>query len=150
MTTLELKHLRGAIDAVDRHLEGSGLVFTDDLSLAGQGSSRAAPLSFIGPQGFAQWIADGQPGGPRNHVSFSFDAQGDALRLYSTNGTNFILIDSVTFGAQQRGVSQGRLPDGDTGNIVSFTGSSTAWAVAVKPDKIAASAMRGSRANATD
>jgi len=103
----------------------SGITLTDDPSLAGQTNFRAAPLSFIGPQGFVKWTADGQLGDGRNHVNFSLDAQGDTLRLYITNGANFVAIDSVTFGAQQRGVSQGRLPDGAPGGIVSFAGSAT-------------------------
>jgi hypothetical protein len=103
----------------------NGLIVTDDPSIVGQTSFRAAPLSFIAPQSFVKWVADGDTSEGRHHVSFNLDAQGEALRLYSTNGTNFVLIDTVTFGAQQLGVSQGRLLDGDANNIVSFPGSAT-------------------------
>ncbi|MEO7678698.1 MAG: lamin tail domain-containing protein, partial [Verrucomicrobiota bacterium] len=56
-----------------------------------------------------QFFADDQPGFGFNHVNFKLDGVGETLRLY---GTNFALIDSVSFGLQQPGISQGRLPDG--------------------------------------
>jgi hypothetical protein len=49
-------------------------------------------------------------------VSFRLDAGGEALRIYQAGGA---VIDSVDFGLQLPGVSQGRYPDGAT-NLVNF------------------------------
>src|SRR5262249_13857912 len=57
----------------------------------------------------------------RDHANFNLDAEGDALRLY---GTNLALLDTVSFGGQLAGVSEGRWPDGST-NIAKFPGSAT-------------------------
>jgi hypothetical protein len=99
----------------------SGLYLTDDPSIAGQTQFQLAALSFIGAFGFVKCEADGDPSQGRNHVSFSLDAQGEMLRLYSSS---LELIDSVEFGLQPEGKSQGRLPDG-TDAIVSFPLTST-------------------------
>lgn len=94
----------------------TGLYLTDDPSLAGQTKFAIAPLSFIAAHGWGVWNADGHPSNGRNHVNFELDGGGESLRLY---GRDLSLIDAVDFGAQQFGVSQGRLPDG-AGPIVSF------------------------------
>jgi hypothetical protein len=52
-----------------------------------------------------------------NHVNFKLGTAGDNVLIKAANGTT--TIDSVTFGAQARAVSQGRLPDGG-GVIASF------------------------------
>jgi hypothetical protein len=78
-------------------------------------------LSFIGANGFVRCRADGHPGNGRNHVNFSLDGQGETLRLYSPA---LGVIDTIYFGAQSEGVSQGRLPDGNT-SIVNFPDSPT-------------------------
>ena len=100
----------------------SGLVLTDDLTLAGTNKFRIPPLSFIGAGGFVKWIADADTEEGRNHVSFSLDNDADTIRIYAGNGSN--IIDTVAFGAQTFGVSQGRLGDG-VNNIVNFPGSPT-------------------------
>jgi outer membrane lipoprotein SlyB len=107
-------------------VELGGLFLTDDPSNVGQRQFRVAPLSFIGPAGFAQWIADGDAEQGRDHVNFSLDAGGESLWLFrSPTGTNnFTAIDSVAFDTQLLGVSEGRLPDGQL-NLVSFPGSAT-------------------------
>jgi hypothetical protein len=43
------------------------------------------------------------------HVNFKLGASGDQLRLYAPDGT---LVNGVTFGAQQKNVSEGRYADG--------------------------------------
>jgi hypothetical protein len=103
-------------------IELSGLFLTDDPSTAGRGKFSVPPLSFIGPRGFVQWIADGDADQGRDHVNFSLDAGGESIWLF--RGTNFALIDTVAFDTQLLGVSEGRLPDGQA-NIVSFIGSAT-------------------------
>ena len=40
-------------------------------------------LSFIGARGFVKWMAEGDAGQGRNHVSFSLDGEGEALRISS-------------------------------------------------------------------
>jgi hypothetical protein len=98
-----------------------GLVLTDDLN--DHVKSLIPALSFIsaGLQGFARFEADNLPGLGANHVSFRLSADGESLGIISAGGS---VIDSVTFGAQAEGVSQGRLPDGGPG-IVSFTDTAT-------------------------
>jgi hypothetical protein len=94
----------------------SGLILTDDPSIAGLSNAPVAPLSFIAGKGWVQFIADGQLSEGRDHVGFEIDAAGELLRVYAPN---FLIIDTVSFGAQTADVSQGRLPDG-AANIVSF------------------------------
>jgi hypothetical protein len=98
------------------------LVLTDDPATSGTNEFRVPPLSFIGASSFVQWFADSNPDQGRNHVNFDLDAQGEAIRLYATNGST--IIDTITFGSQSLGVSQGRIPDGFT-NSISFPGSPT-------------------------
>ncbi len=106
-------------------VELSGLTLTDDPATLGFGQFRIAPLSFIGPNGFAKCVADGNAGEGRNHVNFSLNDAGEFLGLYSNPvTTNFVLIDAVTFEAQALGVSEGRLPDGRP-SVSRFPGSST-------------------------
>jgi hypothetical protein len=97
-----------------------GLFLTDDPSAAGQTNSAIAPLSFIGPAGFVKFVADGNADAGRNHVRFSLDGDGETLRLLS--GTN--ALDTVVFGEQATGISEGRLLDG-AANIVTFPGSAS-------------------------
>lgn len=100
----------------------AGLILTDDLSAQGTNLFRIPALSFIGPRGFARWVADADPEQGRDHVPFSLDAAGESLRLYAANGTT--ILDTVTFGSQALGVSEGRLPDG-TGAITRFPGTAS-------------------------
>jgi hypothetical protein len=102
-----------------------GLLLTDDPSSVGiTNAFRLSPLSFIGANKFVAYTADGDVEEGRDHVDFSLNASGESLRLYNTNGANFVLIDSIVFEGQQFGVSEGRLTDGTT-NIVRFPGSPT-------------------------
>lgn len=50
-----------------------------------------------------------QPTSPELHVSFKLDAGGEAIGLFTPDGT---AIDAVSFGPQATDVSQGRYPDG--------------------------------------
>ena len=93
-----------------------GLFLTDDPSLAGLSNTPMAALSFIAGHDWVQWIADGNISAGRNHSDFDLNADGETLRMYAAD---FSVLDSVSFGAQALGVSQGRLPDGGT-NVVSF------------------------------
>jgi hypothetical protein len=84
-----------------------------------------APLSFIGTGGLAYVTFDANSKGgttgttnryPANQVNFSLSASGESIILY----TNFQEIHRVIFGAQQSGISEGYLPDGNTNNVVRF------------------------------
>ncbi|HEX5219160.1 MAG TPA: lamin tail domain-containing protein [Verrucomicrobiae bacterium] len=74
-------------------------------------------LSFVPPLGHVQLFADELPGA--DQLEFKLPAAGGAIRLYSSAAT---LLDSVNYGAQVTGVSEGRLPSGSP-NIAAFPGS---------------------------
>jgi len=90
-------------------VELGGLFVTDDLSINGRTQFTLPPLSFIGPRGFAVLNADGETSLGRDHTNFKLDADAESLRLYSTN---LAAIDTVVFGLQAAGGSEGRWPDG--------------------------------------
>ncbi len=79
------------------------------------------PLSFVSAKGFAKFTADGTTTG-FSHVNFKLSAGGSPLVITSASGTS--TIDSVTFGVQANGVSQGRFPDG-SGTIAPFPQSAS-------------------------
>lgn len=87
----------------------SGLFLSDDPALGAQRKFQVGPLSFIAPQGWVAFAAGGSPGEGPDHVNFSLDQLGEALRLYDADGA---LIDAIDFGPQSPGVSAGRLTDG--------------------------------------
>jgi len=93
-----------------------GLYLSDDL--LNPFESPIAPLSFIGSaeSGYALFYATGEITAGKNHAGFALKRTGESLGLFSPIG---VLLDSVVFGPQTQGVSQGRLPDGDA-EIVSF------------------------------
>jgi hypothetical protein len=102
-------------------VELSALVLSDDLSDRTQ--SRIPGLSFIaaGAEGFQKFDADGSPSKGANHAGFKLSSSGECIALFTSGGA---VIDSVNFGAQQSGISQGRYPDGSA-NIIFFSGSET-------------------------
>ncbi|MCX6904531.1 MAG: lamin tail domain-containing protein [Verrucomicrobia bacterium] len=100
------------------------LYLTDDLRTpASRQKFTIAPLSFIGNglYGYAQFWADKNPAAGLDHVNFKIKAGGGSLGLTAPGD---LLIDSVNYGSQQAGVSEGRLPDGGA-NIVRFPVSAT-------------------------
>ena len=78
-------------------------------------------LSFIGTKRFTKFNADGTANG-FNSVNFKLSAGGDTILLSTSDGLT--TLTSTTFGAQARGVSQGRLPDGSA-TIASFPQSAS-------------------------
>ncbi|MDB6148773.1 MAG: hypothetical protein JWQ44_221 [Chthoniobacter sp.] len=100
-----------------------GLLLTDDPSEPGVSKFRIPALSFIGPKSWVKWEASGATDIGRNHVNFSLDVAGESLRL-SNSDSVFTPIDSVTFGLQTIGVSEGRILDG-ANNVVAMPGSPT-------------------------
>jgi Lamin Tail Domain/Bacterial TSP3 repeat len=100
-----------------------GLYLTDTSSIPMQYT--IAPLSFIGTGGLAYvTFAANSKGGttgttnryPANQVNFGLSSGGESIILY----TNFQEIHRVVFGAQDSGISEGYLPDGNTNNVVRF------------------------------
>jgi len=84
-----------------------------------QTQSPVPPLSFIGAGGnaFVQFHRRWQiRARARDHVKFNLKKSGEAVAIYSPVQ---LLIDAISFGQQQTGVSQGRFPDGSV-NIVNF------------------------------
>ena len=93
-----------------------GLLLSDDPAVIDR--HRIAPLSFIGVGLFAYTVfeADGQADRGGTHVDFKLSADGEFIGLYSADG---LLLDSVDFSVQRRGVSEGLRPDGGI-EIVAF------------------------------
>jgi len=77
-------------------------------------------LSFIGsgPEAYQRFEADDPPTYlGADHVNFKLDGDGDALAISTPTGGP---INSIGFGQQQTGVSQGRLPDGSPNVPINF------------------------------
>lgn len=117
----------------------SGLHLTDDLSAPGLTKFQMAPLSFIAPLGFAEFKADGDPSRGRNHVNFSLDSNAESLRLSSpTLG----VLDTIAFGLQVDGTSEGRQSDGAAG-FVPFACPTPGWSNALASSIVIATQPRG-------
>lgn len=86
-----------------------GLFLTDDLSLQGQAKFQIAELSFIAALDCTEFKADGDVSQGRNHVSFNLSSDAESLRL---SDAALSVIDTIIYGLQASGISQGRLPDG--------------------------------------
>jgi len=97
----------------------SGLALTDNPSE--RNKSPFLPRSFIGPGGHVKLIADDNQGNGADHVAFRLDAGGDFIGLYWPSGTQ---IQTVSFGPQAAGISEGRFPDDGTA-IASFPDSAS-------------------------
>jgi len=92
-----------------------GLFLTDNLTQ--RFKHPIAPLSFIGANVYQVFFADSNTGLGADHTSFAISASGEALGIFFY--PDGALIDAVTFGSQELGVSEGRFPDGST-NIFKF------------------------------
>jgi len=106
-----------------------GLYLTDDLTQENQYA--IPPLSFIGIglHGFAVFIADNDSGAGPDHVNFGLSRNGESIGLFRANGS---AIDTVVFGPQENGVSEGRFPNGaDTRAF--FPGTATPGASNIRP-----------------
>jgi hypothetical protein len=84
-----------------------GGAFLTDKPLGAPTRNRIRPLSFVAPGGFALF----QPGGGGNAAGLSFQLEADQgeLALFSPSMER---IDSIAYGPQVTGISQGRCPDG--------------------------------------
>jgi hypothetical protein len=90
---------------VDLH----GVYLTDDPSERGLSQYSVAPLNYVAPRGWVRFWCDGEIPFGGNQVNFALDGAGEYLRI---SAANLSLIDAVSFGAQNAGQSQGRIPDG--------------------------------------
>jgi hypothetical protein len=100
----------------------SGLHLTDDL-VDRLKYVPFPPRSYLaaGLSGYLRIVADNLAVADPDHVDFALSKDGESLGIVDPSGT---IIDQYTFGSQQNGVSQGRLPDGSA-NIVSFPGTAS-------------------------
>lgn len=67
------------------------------------------PDLILPPGGFIVFWADGMPALGRRHTSFKLSKEGEEIGLYSAG---FLVIDTLSFGAQQEDISTGRKNDG--------------------------------------
>lgn len=95
--------------------------------------TRIPTLSFIAGNGYTVFLADGSSAGG-NHANFKLGTGGDTLVLTNTNAATG--ISSISFAAQEVNVSEGRLPDGASGDFVSFPQSPTPGASNYRPAPI--------------
>jgi hypothetical protein len=70
---------------------------------------RIGALSFLPARGFLQLFADTLPG--PDHVDLTLSASSNTIALYDDTA---IETESINYGAQTNGVSEGRFPDGTT------------------------------------
>ena len=108
----------GGEDWVELHNQSTNLpVGLRGLYLATSNAlSQIKDLSFVGPGGFVQLLADEKPGA--GHLDMKLSAGGGGLMLLDETGLE---LNRVSYGLQREGVSQGRWPDG-VGSWVSFAG----------------------------
>jgi hypothetical protein len=85
-----------------------GLYLTDDS--VNPTNTRLPSLSFVAAGDFLKLVADQNLASGADHLGFKLSAGGESVALYAANSVT--LIDSIHFGPQTSGVSQGRLPDG--------------------------------------
>jgi CotH kinase protein/Lamin Tail Domain/Bacterial Ig domain/Calx-beta domain/Immunoglobulin domain len=106
-----------------------GLYLTDNLNNFDQ--YRIPDLSFVaaGLNGFALFKADSNPENGADHVNFKLSSDGEAIGLFNAAGT---AIDTIVFGPQENGVSEGRFPDGST-TITRFKGTATPGQSNIRP-----------------
>ena len=97
-------------------------VLTDDPSVSGATNRYLPPLTYIDAGGFLRFrLQDSAGTDPGARLSFGLDVLGETLRLVTPTGG---VVDTIDFLVQADGVSEGRLPDGNT-NLVRFPGSAT-------------------------
>ena len=86
-----------------------GMLLSADLQVAAD--HVIAPLSFIRPNGFVRFIADGNASAGPNHLSWGISKLRESMRLLTSTG---VLVDQVVSGPQRTDQSEGRATDGST------------------------------------
>lgn len=92
---------------------------TDDPSMSGSAKANIAPLTFIAPNSFVHFYAENRPDLGSHHLGFELDRLGETIRLLNPAGQ---IVDTIDFGIQFIGNSEGRYPDG-TAQVLRFPGS---------------------------
>ena len=95
---------------------GPGLVNTGNLFLTddeGVPNKWELPEQNLDDGEFLLLWLDGEPSEGGNHVSFSLDPSGGDLHFYRYIGSDYVLVDSISYPALDADVSYGRFPDGE-------------------------------------
>jgi hypothetical protein len=103
----------------DQPVSLTGCLLTDDPASPVTNAFPIGPLSLIEAGGWVLFIADKKTNSGPDHVSFSLNKRGGALLLSDAKARQ---IDRIDYGQQTNGISEGRLPDGDT-TLVAFRDS---------------------------
>jgi hypothetical protein len=71
----------------------------------------------INNQSFALFFADNDTQDGKMHLPFKLSKAGETLQLNFLDDQTMVLIDELTFAAQEEDVSFGRFPDGDNNTV---------------------------------
>jgi hypothetical protein len=97
-------------NAGDRRVSLHGYFLTDNIA---NPMKWQFPDTAIAPGGYLLIWADGEYRQGPLHASFRLDAdKGEQVGLFSTNGDQLFLVDTLSYGPQSRDTSVGRIPDG--------------------------------------
>jgi hypothetical protein len=98
----------------DRSINLSGFYLTDDLSQPGKWviPPYGASISTIDPKGYLVFWADGQSGQGPLHTSFKLSREGGQIGVSQLYNGEYVLLDNVTYVAQDDNYSFGRYKDG--------------------------------------
>jgi hypothetical protein len=99
----------------------SGLFLTDDLTKPTLSKTPALCFLGVGENAFQRFYASGDTNDGPNHVGFKLSAGGESIGLFASASSK---IQSVAFGSQLTGISEGRLPDA-AANVTRFPLSSS-------------------------
>ena len=80
-------------------------------------------FSYVAAREFRAFWADGDPEAGADHVDFRLDLYRGTLGLHDADG---VAIDTITYGSQTPGISQGRQPDG-AAEVTFFVAPSPDW-----------------------
>jgi spore coat protein CotH len=95
---------------------GPGLLNTDSLFLTddlGVPNKWELPAQNLDDGEFLLLWLDGEPSEGDNHVPFSLNSSGGDLHLYMDNGSDYVLVDTISYPELDIDVSYGRFPDGE-------------------------------------
>jgi hypothetical protein len=92
----------------------SGYYLTDTIGDPGKSKIKKTypDSTLIKAHGYLVLFADGKSRNGILHLSFKLKKSGEQIALYKKAGKSFILIDEITYKAQFKDVSYGRVPDG--------------------------------------
>jgi hypothetical protein len=92
----------------------TGLFLTDNFKQKNKFQIRSNGFNNlkIPPYGYSVFWADDEQHQGNNHTSFKLSATGERIGFYQVVGTDTLLIDTITYGAQIKSRSYIRFPDG--------------------------------------